>query len=262
MMNKILGFIASHKIPTAVISLFLALIIVVISIFIASDKKSDKITEKPSSSVLLQEETDSVISEIESEPSSSEVSSEVISSEVSSSKPVSSVVNSSSKKPSSSSSKVNSSSNSSNKVTNTKFNYNTNSDIENNVFLDSLVYTGYNLKKHRSDGLMWVYILASQKRAKGWLSKIGYGGGCTGYETNSKGLPDISRFERGGLVCASFVTYVYFNYLPNVAGIDTSALAKPDDPHLAHSWYNAAKKWVKNGQAKYIKYSDKYNGIK
>ncbi len=128
-------------------------------------------------------------------------------------------------------------------------------DIDDNVFMDSLIYTGYNITKHRSDGLMWTYILASQKRAKGWLSNIGYGGGCTGYETDSSGKPNIARFEKGGLVCASFVTYVYFNYLPNVAGLDTSYLTKPADPTKAHSWYLAAKQWVASGYSKQISFT-------
>lgn len=136
--------------------------------------------------------------------------------------------------------------------------------LENNPFFDSLVYTGYNINKHRADGLMWVYILASQKKAKGWLSGIEYGGACTGYETNSQGLPDIVLFKqkKKSLVCASFVTYVYFNYLPNVAKLDVSSLAKPDDPHVAHSWYLAARKWVDNGQAEFIDFSAVDRGVK
>ena len=98
---------------------------------------------------------------------------------------------------------------------------------------------------------MWKYVLASQKRGKGWLSKIGYAGGCTGYETVN-GKPDIKRFEKGGLVCASYVTYVYFNYLPNVAGIDTSSLTKPVKSYSANDWYIAACDWVKKGYSKSV----------
>jgi len=270
MKAKIINYVKSHKIFISVTALVLALCIAIVTTFIVTDNKSKKKeTVVSASDISSESELESIASEESSEVLSSGSESEFPSSSVESqsSVPSSSLAPSSSKKPTSSkkpvvSSNKNTSSTSSNKVTNTKYNYNSNTNIENNVFLDSLVYTGYNIKKHRADGLMWVYILASQKRAKDWLSDIHYGGGCTGYETNKKGLPDISRFERGGLVCASFVTYVYFNYLPNVAGIDTSGLAKPEDPHLANSWYNAVKKWVKNGQAKYIKYSDKYNGIK
>ncbi len=143
---------------------------------------------------------------------------------------------------------------------NTNFNFNTNTDPDNNVFLDAMVYTGYNINKHRSDGLMWVYILASQKRAKGWLSNIGYGGGCSGYETTEQGLPNIARFERGGLVCASYVTYVYFNYLPHVAGIDTSSLQRPERSYDANSWYIAAQQWMQSGYSQKIGFSASSSG--
>ncbi len=125
-------------------------------------------------------------------------------------------------------------------------------DIASNIFTDSLVYTGYNLTKHNNSGLRWTYILASQKRSKGWLSKIGYGGGSTGYETTADGKPDIKYFEKRGLVCASFVSYVYYNYLPNVAGIDTSMLTRPNDSKNAHDVYNAALNWVKKGYSELI----------
>ena len=42
------------------------------------------------------------------------------------------------------------------------FKYNTNLDIEDNVFFDAMIYTGYNIEKHRADGNMWKYILAPQ----------------------------------------------------------------------------------------------------
>ena len=130
-----------------------------------------------------------------------------------------------------------------------------NRDPDDNDFLDALIYTGYNIQKHRSDGLMWTYILASQKKGKGWLSNISYNFGCTGYETNADGEPDIARFERGGLVCASYATYVYFNYLPHIAGIDVSVLAKPADPQKAQQWYLAGKKWIEDGFSKYIEWN-------
>ena len=129
------------------------------------------------------------------------------------------------------------------------YKYNSVFDIEDNVFIDSLVYTGYNLEKHRADGLMWEYVLSKEKRGKGWLSKISFGGGSTGLETTADGLPDIKFFEKKNLVCASFASYVYFNYLPNVAKIDTSALELPEDTKSANSFYQACKKWVASGQS-------------
>lgn len=122
-------------------------------------------------------------------------------------------------------------------------------DIEDNIFIDSLVYTGYNLEKHKADGKMWEYVLSKYKKDLGWLSKISFGGGSTGLETTAEGLPDIKFFEKKNLVCASFASYVYFNYLPNVAGIDTSALELPEDTKTAYSFHQACKKWVKSGQS-------------
>lgn len=134
------------------------------------------------------------------------------------------------------------------------YQYNTNLDIEDNVFMDALIYTGYNMKKHRADGRMWVYTLAKYKKGYGWLSNITYAGGSTGYETKN-GKPDISHFEKNGLVCASFATYVYFNYLPNVAGIDTSSLPRPADSKLADSWYKAVQQWVQKGYSRTIDFT-------
>ncbi len=135
------------------------------------------------------------------------------------------------------------------------YKYNTNLDVADNLFVDSLVYTGYNLAKHNADGKRWIYILASQKRGLGYLSNIGYGGGSSGYETTADGKPDISAFERKGLVCASFVTYVYFNYLPNVAGIDTSSLTRPVKSYSAHDWYLAGLDWVNKGYSENIPFT-------
>ena len=132
--------------------------------------------------------------------------------------------------------------------------------VDNNIFMDSLLYTGYNITKHRADGKMWEFVPAENKRGLGYLSKISYGGGCTGYETDGNGKPNIARFEEGNLVCASFVTYVYFNYLPNVAGIDTSALTAPSQSTSADAWYTAAKDWVAKGYSEYIPFEYKVQG--
>ena len=132
-------------------------------------------------------------------------------------------------------------------------------DIEDNIYLDALTYTGYNMQKHRDDGLMWTYVLSAEKAGKGWLSDITYGSGSTGLETTEEGLPDIEDFEMGGLVCASFASYVYFNYLPNVAGVDTSCLTLPDHTPSANSFYEAAKQWLADGYTTNIGF-DAYDG--
>ena len=144
---------------------------------------------------------------------------------------------------------------------NTDFTYNANMSPDDNVFLDALKYTGY-----KTDPRMWGsygnYVLCAQKRGLGWLSNITYDdyGRSSGYEITENGLPDISFFEKKGLVCASYVAYVYFNYLPNVAGIDTSMLPKAENPVLANDWYKAAKQWVELGYSRYIDFTATDNG--
>ena len=136
------------------------------------------------------------------------------------------------------------------------------SNIEDNVFMDSLIYTGYNIKKHRASGLMWSYVLSGKKPGLGWLSKISYDydGGTSGYEVNASGRPDIAKFEKSDLVCASYVSYVYFNYLPNVVGIDTSSLAQPVSPVLADAWDECGKKWIQAGYSEEIKFTCRTGG--
>lgn len=151
--------------------------------------------------------------------------------------------------------------------TGTRQNYKTPMDMEDNIFMDSLIYLGYNVEKQRKDGLMWQYILSAQKKRfhkssgpYNWLSKISYDydGGTSGYETDKNGKPDVEFFNKNDMVCASFIGYVYSNYLPNVVGIDTSILGKPEDfgwsNVLADSWYEVAKTWVKKGWSEFIKF--------
>lgn len=203
------------------------------------DKDTVHVSNNDISSLLASVDTESLVSDA--------VSSENASSETD----VSSTTDTSSKTESSKPSSSNTTSSSAdNPITNTLFpgyKYNSVFDIEDNVFLDALQYTGYNLEKHRKDGKMWQYILSGDKKWRGWLSNITYGGGSSGLEKTSDGLPNIKAFERGGLVCASFATYVYFNYLPNIAKIDTSCLDLPEKTWNAQSFYLAAQKWLKKG---------------
>lgn len=145
-------------------------------------------------------------------------------------------------------------------VTKSPSKYNSNLNIDDNVFLDALEYAGYKLQKHRDDGMMWVFIHGKNKRAMGYLSDMGYSPIPSGYETNSLGDPDIARITKnGGLVCASYVTYVYFNYLPNVAGIDMSGIPRPTNPRLAQSWRLTAEKWVEMGLSRKINFKAHIN---
>lgn len=117
-----------------------------------------------------------------------------------------------------------------------------NGTVNSNVFLDALKYTGYDISQFTVNGKSGADVT---KR-----SKIGYNaGGATGLETSS-GKPNISAFEKNGMCCASYASYVYFNYLPNVYGLDTSFLTRPSNPRSTDSWYTACEKWVQSGVAK------------
>lgn len=119
-------------------------------------------------------------------------------------------------------------------------------NVNSNVFLDALKYTGYDISQFTANGKYGSSVSSSH------LSGIGYNtGGASGTET-SGGKPNISAFKSTGMCCASYATYVYFNYLPNIADVDTSFLARPSNPRSTTSWHDACEKWVSSGNAKKI----------
>lgn len=132
-----------------------------------------------------------------------------------------------------------------------------------NVFLDALEYTGYKVQAQRDDGTIFKKYSGG---ATAYLSKISYGLNKYGTETVAKsgtatGLaPDIAGFESSGLCCASFVSYVYYNYLPNIAGIDTSSATRPYNLRTATAYNAAANAWVSAGTARRISFSQNANG--
>lgn len=105
-----------------------------------------------------------------------------------------------------------------------------------NTILRALEYTGYDVQKQKDNGQLYEYrYIGSRLKTNDpdVLSDIGYwsSGSCpNGDETVDDAstptgkAPNISYFERQGLVCASFVTYYLCNYLPNIEGIDTSTV--------------------------------------
>lgn len=237
------AFIISHKITSAVIISAVATIVAV-SLILAISFSAPKAENTVAGNEASKE---TVVSSEESVSSEETVSSEAVPSSV----PSQAVVSS---KPAAVKPSV-----STPTPVNTDFKYNASMSPDNNVFLDALAYTGYKVDKERASGRMWGsygnYVRCSQKKGFGWLSNITYGGGTTGYEVDSAGKPDIKCFEKGGLVCATYETYVYFNYLPNVAGIDTSSLTRPNRSYSANDWYVAAKDWVNKGYSKYISFT-------
>lgn len=99
-----------------------------------------------------------------------------------------------------------------------------------NSILRALEYTGYDVQKQKDNGTLYQYGYYStrlENNAPEILSDIHYGYSMSGKETVADSstvtgrAPDISRFEKNGLCCASFVTYFLCNYLPNIEGADT-----------------------------------------
>ncbi len=99
-----------------------------------------------------------------------------------------------------------------------------------NPILRALEYTGYNVQKQKDNGTIYqsgYYGSRLLTNAPDILTAIPYSTDLSGKETvtdnsSKTGLaPDISKFERNGLCCASFVTYFLCNYLPNIEGSDT-----------------------------------------
>lgn len=134
------------------------------------------------------------------------------------------------------------------------------SEMLDNDYLDALAYTGYDVQSQKKDGTIfkkYAYMLAGSSVLSGIHYDSSYT--CSGLETAS-GKPNISKFKQSGLCCASYISYVYFNYLPNIAGKDTSDISRPDNLRAAASWSNAANSWVSAGKARRIGFSQSSNG--
>ncbi len=160
--------------------------------------------------------------------------------------------------------------------------------MRNNFVLDALQYLGYNVKQLIEDGHLYqegyygsqlLDPLNAKKRAYGLniLSQLGYDADCDGLDTttnaNGKNVPYKDKWiEYGGLNCASFVTYVYLNYLPNVAGMANNKTCKMLSAKLKSShkstglsyqsdrlWQYTLNELSKDSSNKVVKYSATYS---
>ena len=108
----------------------------------------------------------------------------------------------------------------------------TNAEMMDNYVLDAMKYLGYRMEDFKESGNMYVSASASVPYAPDlrydeddWGDKKE--GTLRGLETttdaNGKTIPDKDKFSEYGLVCASYTSYYYLNYLPNVKGVNVSA---------------------------------------
>lgn len=130
-----------------------------------------------------------------------------------------------------------------------------------NPFLNALEYTGYDVQKQISNGTIYKQY-GSSGTPKSVTSNIPYSlnAMANGLETTSSGKPNIKYFEKYGLCCGSYVSYVYYNYLPNVEGIDTSYLSQPYNKCSVEGWESAIRNWLDNGTGKNISFTQSSNG--
>lgn len=133
-----------------------------------------------------------------------------------------------------------------------------------NIYLDALTYTGYKTDVQKADGS--IFKTYSGNAPASVRSGIGYGTGPSGLETvaadNKTGkAPDIARFKANGLCCASYVSYVYYNYLPNIARMDVSKIPQPANPRSPVSYNSAVENWVRSGGARRIAFTQGTNSF-
>lgn len=133
-----------------------------------------------------------------------------------------------------------------------------------NIYLDALTYTGYKTGVQKADGS--IFKTYSGNAPASVRSGIGYGTGPSGLETvaanNKTGkAPDIARFKANGLCCASYVSYVYYNYLPNIARMDVSKIPQPANPRSPISYNSAVENWVRSGGARRIAFTQGTNSF-
>ena len=137
-------------------------------------------------------------------------------------------------------------------------------EMLNNVYIDALAYTGYDVQGQKNDGT--IFIKYAYLADSSVFSNITYNTVKSGLETVAKSgtvtgrAPAIAEFEASGLCCASYITYVYYNYMPNIAGIDTSKWTRPTNLLSAPSYRDAANGWVSGGLARKISFTQNSDG--
>ena len=90
--------------------------------------------------------------------------------------------------------------------------------MQHNLVLDALTELGYPVDRLRDAGVLYDYNYTSIMLPEAYRTGIPYGGGSTGLES-------VDHFRTNGLVCASFVSYYLWNFLPR-NGVNTTMLTE------------------------------------
>ena len=90
--------------------------------------------------------------------------------------------------------------------------------MQHNLVLDALTELGYPVEQLQNAGVLYDYNYTSIMLPEAYRTGIPYGGGSTGLES-------VDHFRTNGLVCASFVSYYLWNFLPR-HGVNTTMLTE------------------------------------
>ena len=90
--------------------------------------------------------------------------------------------------------------------------------MQHNLALDALTELGYPVDQLQNAGVLYDYNYTSIMLPEAYRTGISYGGGSTGLES-------VDHFRTNGLVCASFLSYYLWNFLPR-QGVNTKMLTE------------------------------------
>lgn len=90
--------------------------------------------------------------------------------------------------------------------------------MKDNLVLDALTELGYPVDRLRDAGILYDYNYLSILLPEAYRTGIPYGGGSTGLES-------VDQIRANGLVCASFLSYYLWNFLPR-NGVNTTMLTE------------------------------------
>ena len=90
--------------------------------------------------------------------------------------------------------------------------------MKDNLVLDALTELGYPVDQLQNAGVLYDYNYTSIMMPEAYRTGIPYGGGSTGLES-------VDHIRANGLVCASFISYYLWNFLPQ-HGVNTTVLTE------------------------------------
>ena len=133
----------------------------------------------------------------------------------------------------------------------------TDTSITKNVYLDALGYLGFNVtsdKMFDSSGNLgnWYHSYREQLNTESIGYDYDYDYGTEGIE-ETNGKPNVSFFESNDMCCASYVSYVLFNYMKNIKGVDLiqkGVLKAPSSYQTVSSWRTMLDNQVASGEIK------------